>query len=450
MRAMRTLRVATALAALAASALAAGCGDEAPPSQVLVRIHADRALRDEARVLQVIVQDQDGTVVLDDTKRLDGDPPELRLPTFVPLVPKNGDASRRWFLEARLMSATGATLGVQRVRGGYVSGEVREVDVCFESACNCVACSCSGGDCASAASADCTTCRSEDGAGNGCVVADAVLLEPGARPICPCRMRGIEADAASCRDGDDNDCDGLVDCADEDCLRAITSESMCSDGADDDCDGAIDACDSDCAAAEVCGNGADDDCDMQVDACDSDCPTSEICDNGTDDDCDMQIDSCDGDCTRPENDDATCGNGVDDDCDGMTDCAESACAQLRCDARPGYRCCDGACVDTFAPDMDTTPAAARNHHCGRCNNFCGAAGRDRQCRGITDATGAVVGAACRCGFTAGVDDCRPGEDCRMPAAETTLLCNCTTDSECGPNLRCHRTGTDTHNYCGSL
>ncbi len=45
-----------------------------------------------------------------------------------------------------------------------------------------------------------------------------------------------------CGDGVDNDCDGLIDCADNSAIECPT-ELSCSNGVDDDCDGLIDCFD---------------------------------------------------------------------------------------------------------------------------------------------------------------------------------------------------------------
>jgi hypothetical protein len=60
-----------------------------------------------------------------------------------------------------------------------------------------------------------------------------------------------------CKDGEDNDCDGLVDCSDPDCVVPGLTEDVCDDGYDDDCDGLIDCADPDCADAAVCGSSGD-------------------------------------------------------------------------------------------------------------------------------------------------------------------------------------------------
>jgi hypothetical protein len=60
-----------------------------------------------------------------------------------------------------------------------------------------------------------------------------------------------------CNDGVDNDCDGLIDCADSDCsanpaCAPICMPEVCNDGLDNDCDGFVDCADSDCSANPAC------------------------------------------------------------------------------------------------------------------------------------------------------------------------------------------------------
>jgi hypothetical protein len=84
----------------------------------------------------------------------------------------------------------------------------------------------------------------------------------------------------------------------------------CDDLVDNDCDGLTDACDLDCVSGpriEWCTNGIDDDGDGQRDCSDADCACDvrclaimpEDCDNGWDDDADTLIDIEDWDCPRP-------------------------------------------------------------------------------------------------------------------------------------------------------
>jgi hypothetical protein len=66
-----------------------------------------------------------------------------------------------------------------------------------------------------------------------------------------CRGNGgaIETAEVSCFDGYDNDCDGLVDCADPNCRTdagVCVAESDCTNNLDDDGDGRIDCADTDC------------------------------------------------------------------------------------------------------------------------------------------------------------------------------------------------------------
>ena len=65
--------------------------------------------------------------------------------------------------------------------------------------------------------------------------------------------QGGEAPTATCHDGIDNDCDGLIDCLDPDCSSfSGFVESICGDVIDNDCDGLIDCDDPDCYYAWEC------------------------------------------------------------------------------------------------------------------------------------------------------------------------------------------------------
>jgi hypothetical protein len=90
----------------------------------------------------------------------------------------------------------------------------------------------------------------------------------------------------TCRDGVDNDCDGLIDGEDSDCggggcMATEDPEVSCSDGVDNDCDGLTDVDDPDCAGVCVptsskekgprCSDGIDNDCDGLIDGADPDC-----------------------------------------------------------------------------------------------------------------------------------------------------------------------------------
>jgi len=126
-------------------------------------------------------------------------------------------------------------------------------------------------------------------------------------------------DVVKCRNGIDDDLDGLIDCNDPDCTffepacpsvetncALIGQVNCCKNTVDDDFDGPRDCMDPDCAAApecqpEDCANGIDDNADGFIDCADSLClsqPGCEICDNTIDDDGDALIDCDDPDCVN--------------------------------------------------------------------------------------------------------------------------------------------------------
>jgi hypothetical protein len=125
----------------------------------------------------------------------------------------------------------------------------------------------------------------------------------------------------ACFDGQDNDCDGLVDCDDlADCgtdPACCTSEpEMCDDSFDNDCDGLVDCADLDCVDDPVCQV----DCSAYLSK--GDCNGDPNCEwvgspsNGT---CQPAAG-----CTPTSTDEiGLCGDGLDNDCDGLTDCTDS-------------------------------------------------------------------------------------------------------------------------------
>jgi hypothetical protein len=130
----------------------------------------------------------------------------------------------------------------------------------------------------------------------------------------------------ACLDSRDNDGDGDVDCADDDCagerVCARTPEN-CNNGVDDDGDGRVDCNDDDCRAAtncmtppEDCENDVDDDGDGDTDCDDDDCAGDDVCSE-----------------LEPED----CGDELDNDGDGATDCDDNDCAS------------DPACVEQQCP-----------------------------------------------------------------------------------------------------
>jgi hypothetical protein len=172
----------------------------------------------------------------------------------------------------------------------------------------------------------------------------------------------------SCTDGEDNDCDGLADCADPDCSGGpdcTTCPDADVDGfTDADC-GGLDCDDSDASinpgAQETCDDFVDNDCDGDADCVDSDCSTDPYCeppcwDNDGDfyydvacggDDCD------DGDESINPGADESCNDFFDNNCDELVDCDELTCSSdpvcqkqclpKRAPCTSDAECCSGKC-----------------------------------------------------------------------------------------------------------
>ncbi len=178
-----------------------------------------------------------------------------------------------------------------------------------------------------------------------------------------------------CDDGIDNDCDLLVDCADDAC-SGLPPETACHDGLDNDCNDVADCDDSACQSESEasCTDGVDNDCDGLTDCDDTvDCDLAPACQQSCSlglqgdpcfEDADCCTDKCRGGndktckgdfaCTPtgfPEAD--NCENGIDDDCDGQTDCDDDECS------------IDPACAGSCLPNPDS---CVRDSDC--CSNNC--------------------------------------------------------------------------------
>ncbi|MFM2246285.1 MAG: hypothetical protein RL071_2359, partial [Pseudomonadota bacterium] len=141
-----------------------------------------------------------------------------------------------------------------------------------------------------------------------------------------------------CLRAGDEDCDGLIDCADLDCAGLPCLED-CADGVDNDLDGLTDCADPRCngpRCPELCGDGIDNDADRTTDCADADCSSvdcAELCRDGDDNDADGLIDCRDPDCwgaSCPED----CALDGDEDADGLADCEDADCTTActeRCD-----------------------------------------------------------------------------------------------------------------------
>ena len=182
---------------------------------------------------------------------------------------------------------------------------------------------------------------------------------------CEAAAGGRENSTRECTDGVDNDCNGFIDCEDFGCRHcgvsacvrdggvlqrdggfcmcaSERSATACADGNDNDCDGFVDCMDNDCVncSVPVCLRDGGIPRDGGVCMCGSE-NTSAACSDGRDNDCDGFID-CGGSGTNPdfdcpcsdggvrdatpctpsgaENTNAACMDGVDNDCDGFIDC----------------------------------------------------------------------------------------------------------------------------------
>jgi cysteine-rich repeat protein len=119
--------------------------------------------------------------------------------------------------------------------------------------------------------------------GDGC---DAVCgaIDNGFACPTPGQACDLIVEALGCRDGIDNDADGLLDCADlVDCgANDACKELRCDDGLDDDGDGDIDCDDNECAQNDacielICNDAIDNDADGLLDCADGDCLFSANC-----------------------------------------------------------------------------------------------------------------------------------------------------------------------------
>ncbi len=190
---------------------------------------------------------------------------------------------------------------------------------------------------------------------------------PNGAPGANCTEDCLRIVAESCRNGLDDDLDGLVDCDDPDCDDAPQcAAEICNDRIDNNGNGLLDCEDPDCADAvecesEICDNGVDDNNDGHIDCQDvecygvPECEGVEVCDNGLDDNNDGYVDCDDEQCADlPVCVTEICDNGVDDDDDGRVDCVDRSC--LAREPCQDTGCCSATgCTD---PPDDTVSLSA--------------------------------------------------------------------------------------------
>lgn len=239
----------------------------------------------------------------------------------------------------------------------------------------------------------------------------AIDFKLGMPKPCVPKVEGPACGTTSCcNDGIDNDCDGLIDFDDSDCLSCIDADN----------DGYF-----------VGGNGCG------IADCDDSDPRRnpgllEVCDDRVDNDCDRRKDNSDPEgcvyCDATSTTDETC-NGIDDNCNGLIDedytsipisCGLGVCASI------GQKTCIGG-VETD----DCTPGPQEEPNDAICD------GRDGDCDGLVDEDYISLPTSCGLGACASTgqilclnatleDSCVPG----IPAESPEISCNDSLDNDC--------------------
>jgi hypothetical protein len=170
----------------------------------------------------------------------------------------------------------------------------------------------------------------------------------------------------NCGDGNDDEGDGPIDCADREdcenrscgagcvCRNGRRTETNCGGGGDEDGDGLFDCADRDSCDNQPCGTGC---------ACISGRAEETLCGDGVDNDGNSGPDCADPDCNRevcgegricqssgPRTGcvEGVCDNGLDDDGVGGIDCADPVCLNESCGM--GCSCGNNARIETDCTD----------------------------------------------------------------------------------------------------
>ncbi|MBW2735415.1 MAG: hypothetical protein JRH20_23775 [Deltaproteobacteria bacterium] len=230
----------------------------------------------------------------------------------------------------------------------------------------------------------------------------------------PCEPQTLPASQPErCTNDVDDDCDGLVDMADGDCVACTSGEprdctavafGICAEGQqicnDTQTWGVCGPKIRPGAIQEDCDNGLDDDCDDKTDAADEDCEdctpeATRACSSGLDGVCGAGTQTCGanklwGLCVanmEPNQRLEDCANHEDDDCDGAVDEADTDCQDCQPTDPPQY--CptglSGACAaGTQTCDQDNTwGGCTPNVLPGAQVENCDLAG-DEDCNGAAD------------------------------------------------------------------
>lgn len=142
---------------LALSGSASGCADNV--TQVVVSIDAESSWRSNPTSVRVVVRGgAAGDAGLENPSRdvtlVVGAGESYSFPVDVTVAPLDGDASRRWAVDATAVNTVTNATATVRVRGSYVSGRTLRVDLVFENTCAGIMCdsdeTCRAGACVDA------------------------------------------------------------------------------------------------------------------------------------------------------------------------------------------------------------------------------------------------------------------------------------------------------------
>jgi hypothetical protein len=160
--------------------------------------------------------------------------------------------------------------------------------------------------------------------GGGPLTADGSAFRSSGYDSCFFCKEVCNPPACTDADGDgyyaESGCGTSVDCDDNDPDVNPGAIEICDDGIDNDCDGMIDCADKQCGTNPACAPSV----------------TPEICDDGIDNDGDGKVDCADRDCRKDpgcsrnkgpasEGKGKTCKDGIDNDGDGLIDCDDPDC-----------------------------------------------------------------------------------------------------------------------------
>ncbi len=158
--------------------------------------------------------------------------------------------------------------------------------------------------------------------------------------MCTCAGGGTpEATELTCGDSRDNDCDGQTDCSDSTCAgRACGANGRTCSGTSCTCSGNGGVAQ---ATETTCSDTRDNDCDGLVDCADMQCAGQACGANGRT--CSGTNCTCSGNGGAAQANETTCNDTRDNDCDGLADCADTQCAGQACGAN-GRTCSGASCA----------------------------------------------------------------------------------------------------------